>query len=149
VRGRLKREKAAGGAPLTRTRVRIESCALSPLIAGRGHVPRRRCANGAMRSACCALRPGGAPLTRTRARIEACALSPLSPGEGTCRADAVQMAQCAALIAPYLRLGLCGGLKAAARVASPVMVNKKSAACGGSRVLAENSEAPCVAMKRA
>jgi len=35
---------------------------------------------------------------------------------------------------------------AAARAASAAMVSKKSAACGGSRVLAE---APCVAMKRA
>ena len=32
---------------------------------------------------------------------------------------------------------------AAARAASAAMVSKKSAACGGSRVLAENSEAPC------
>jgi hypothetical protein len=41
------------------------------------------------------------------------------------------------------------GLKAAARAASAVIVSKKSAACGGSRELAENSDAPCVAMKRA
>jgi hypothetical protein len=76
-----------------------------PAIAGRGHVPRRRCANGAMRCAYCAL-------------PTACALRR-------------------------------GGPKAAERAASAVMVSKKSAACGGSRELAENSEAPCVAMKRA
>jgi hypothetical protein len=42
-----------------------------------------------------------------------------------------------------------GGPNAAARAASAVMVSKKSAACGGLRVLAANSEAPWLATKRA